>query len=88
VVISITWALLIKSYRDLNTAKFKIINDAEERLPLKIFYDEWQLLKREKPENWLPKSWRAWLRWYVEFTIVEMIVPLVFALLYLAVLFS
>ena len=79
---------MIKSYRDLNTAKFEIINDAEKRLPLKIFYDEWQLLKRERPENWLPENWRAWLRWYIEFTIVEMIVPLVFALLYLAVLFS
>jgi hypothetical protein len=35
-----------------------------------------------------PKNWRKWLRWYVEFTIVEMIVPWVFAVLYLAVLFS
>jgi hypothetical protein len=88
VVISLTWALLIKSYRDLNTAKFTIINDAEKRLPLKVFYDEWQILKKEPPENWLPKNWRRWLKWYVEFTIVEIVVPLVFTALYLAILFS
>jgi hypothetical protein len=88
VVISITWAMLIKSYRDLNTAKFKIINEAEKRLPLRVFYDEWQQLRRDRPENWLPKNWRAWLKWYLEFTIVEMIVPLVFAVLYIAILFS
>jgi hypothetical protein len=88
VVISVTWALLIKSYRDLNTAKFKVIHDAEKRLPLKIFCDEWQLLQRDRPENWLPENWHAWLRWYVEFTIVEMLVPFVFALLYLAVLLA
>lgn len=88
VVISLTWALLIKSYRDLNTAKFKTINAAEARLPLKIFSEEWQNLKRDRPENWLPKNWRKWLKWYVEFTIVEMIVPLVFAALYLVILFT
>jgi hypothetical protein len=88
VVISITWVLLIKSYRDLNTAKFKTINAAETRLPLKIFSEEWKNLKRDRPENLLPNNWRKWLRWYVEFTIVEMIVPWVFAVLYLAVLFS
>jgi len=88
VVISVTWALLIKSYRNLNTAKFMVINEAEKRLPLKVFYDEWQHLKKDRPENWLPKNWRAWLKWYVEFTIVEMIVPLVFAALYLVILFS
>ncbi len=88
VVISVTWALLIKSYRDMNRAKFTVINEAEKRLPLKIFYDEWQVLKKERPESWLPKDWRGWLKWYVEFTIVEMIVPLVFAVLYLVILFS
>lgn len=88
IVISLTWGLLIKSYRDLNAAKFTVINDAEKHLPLKVFYDEWQIVKRERPESWLPKDWRSWLNWYVEFTIVEMIVPLVFAALYIAILFS
>lgn len=88
VVISLTWAMLIKSYRDLNAAKYTVINKAEERLPLKVFYDEWRIVKREPPESWLPKRLRRLLKRYVEFTIVEMVVPLVFAALYLAVLFS
>jgi hypothetical protein len=85
-VISATWALLIKSYRDLNTAKFKTINAAEERLPIKIFTEEWQNLKKARPEKWVPSEWRRWLQWYVEFTIVEMLVPGVFAFLYLVIL--
>jgi hypothetical protein len=88
VVISVTWALLIKSYRDLNTAKFTVINEAEKRLPIKIFYDEWQELKKDPPESWLPKDWRGWWKRYVEFTIVEMVVPLVFAVLYLVILLT
>lgn len=88
VVISLTWALLIKSYRNLNTAKFETINAAEARLPIKVFSDEWRIVKREPPESWLPKGVRKLLTRYVEFTIVEMIVPFVFAAIYLAVLFS
>ena len=87
VVISLTWALLIKSYRDLNAAKYTVINKAEERLPLRVFYDEWQIVKKDPPESWFPRDWLARLTRYVEFTIVEMIVPLVFAALYLLVLF-
>lgn len=86
VVISVTWALLIKSYRDLNAAKFTVINEAEKRLPLKVYWDEWQIVKKERPESWLPKDWRVWMNRYLEFTIVEMVVPLVFAALYLAIL--
>ncbi len=86
--VSITWVLQIKSYRDLNKAKFKVINNAEKRFPLKVYSDEWQYLKKDRPENWLPQNWRGWLKWYVEFTIVEIVVPVVFAVLYLAILFS
>lgn len=70
--VSITWVLQIKSYRDLNRAKFKVINNAEKRFPLKVYSDEWQYLKKD--------------RRYLEFTIVEMVVPVVFAVLYLAIL--
>ncbi len=40
-----------------------VINEAEKRLPLKVFYDEWQVLKKERPEKWMPRSWREWLKW-------------------------
>jgi hypothetical protein len=88
VVISVTWTLLIKSYRNLSAAKFMVINNAEKRLPLKVFCGEWQVLRKDRPENLWPRNWRTWLSRYVEFTIVEMVVPFVFSALYLAILFA
>lgn len=82
IIVSFTWALLIRSYRNLNAAKFTVINNAEQKLPLKIYYDEWQIVKQEHP-----KRWRNFIQRYLEFTVVETLVPLVFLLLYLAVLF-
>jgi hypothetical protein len=43
--ISAAWWLQLRSYRDLNAAKFQVINQIEKRLPLRIFSDEWALLK-------------------------------------------
>lgn len=74
VVISLTWALLIKSYRDLNTAKFGVITRTEGKLPVKVYGDEWKKLKGD------PKTLR---KRYAEFTTVEWIVPMVFAALYI-----
>ena len=34
VVLGYTWFRLIKSYRSLNTAKFKVIHEIEQQLPL------------------------------------------------------
>lgn len=75
IVISLTWALLIKSYRDLNAAKFGVITSMEDSLPVKVYGDEWEKLKKDsKP---LRES-------YAEFSAVEFIVPLIFAVLYVA----
>jgi hypothetical protein len=102
IIVSFTWALLIRSYRKLNAAKFTVINSAEQQLPLRIYSDEWHIVKPKHSKGWrdlpkcpkswsdLPKdlkSWRDFLWQYLEFTIVETLVPVVFLLLYLAVLF-
>ncbi len=77
VVIAGSWWLLLRSYRDLNTAKFKVINAIEtEHLPLKLFAEEWQYLKRDPV--------RSWRQRYAELGQVERVVPLIFALLYAA----
>jgi hypothetical protein len=47
VTLSGTWWLQLRSYRDLNTAKFQGINKIEEHLPVKIFADEWDALRRD-----------------------------------------
>jgi hypothetical protein len=51
--------LLLKSYRDLNSAKFEIILAMEERLPARVYGDEWNRLRREQqhvPDRLLPEG--------------------------------
>lgn len=70
ITLSATWWMQLRSYRDLNTAKFKVINRLEERLPVKIFADEWEELKSDP----IP----AWRKRYAELGTSERTVPLVF----------
>lgn len=79
VTLSATWWLQLRSYRDLNTAKFKGINKLEERLPAKIFADEWEALKSDPIPGWRKR--------YAELGTSERIVPLVFVVAHL-VLFA
>ena len=74
VLLSAAWWLGLRSYRDLNTAKFTVITKLEEQLPVDIFNAEWQLLKRDKISRWRGR--------YAEQGTVERVVPLVFAGLY------
>ncbi|MGH2712307.1 MAG: RipA family octameric membrane protein [Thermoleophilaceae bacterium] len=41
IVFAAAWWALLKSYRDLNSAKFEIILAMEERLPISVYGDEW-----------------------------------------------
>lgn len=77
IALSITWWILIKSYRDLNEAKFNVITRMENDLQVKVFGDEWQKLKNDKPNNWRDR--------YAEFNVIERFVPVVFFILYLVV---
>ena len=61
------WYRLIKSYRDLNSAKFAVIQEIERRLPLSPYDAEWQAIGRG--EN-------ATL--YLPFTHIEIGIPWVF----------
>ncbi|MEV5183370.1 hypothetical protein AB0K88_26815 [Streptomyces werraensis] len=72
ITLSLAWWLQLRSYRHLNSAKFRVINDIEEGLPVRIFTDEWAVL-RGAPE---PQRRRR----YAELSSSERIVPLVFAL--------
>jgi hypothetical protein len=70
-----TWYRLIRSYKDLNSGKFKVIHALEQRLPVAPYDAEWESLERGKNS-----------KLYLPFTRVEMIVPWVFFLLHLSVL--
>ncbi|MFC7511941.1 hypothetical protein ACFQV4_22940 [Streptomyces thermocarboxydus] len=43
--LSLAWWLQLRSYRHLNAAKFLVINDIEDQLPVRIFTDEWAVLR-------------------------------------------
>jgi len=80
-----TWWALLKSYRDLNDAKFRIIHALEERLPARVYKNEWDRLDRQRPRfGFRPSALRPWLAQYRELGRVERVVPVVFALIYLA----
>lgn len=66
-----TWYRLIKSYKDLNSARFKIIQKMEESLPLSPYKAEWTLV--EEGRN--PKFYRP-------FTKIESWIPWMFLFLY------
>jgi len=72
--ISILWFFSITSYRDLNTAKFKVIHQIEKQLPLSLYYAEWNAMGCGKnPALYRPLSH------------IERIVPWVFFVLHLYV---
>jgi hypothetical protein len=80
VITSVAWFLLLRSYRDRNRAKFKVISDIETNLPLKPFSDEWLDLKRDPVPRWRPR--------YAELSTVERMVPALFGLMNLLLALS
>src|SRR5574341_673563 len=49
------WYRLIRSYRDLNSAKFSVIHAIEKRLPLSPYEAEWEAMGRGKdPKRYKP----------------------------------
>jgi len=75
------WASIIKNYRSLNSAKYAVIHEMEEKLPWKVYTDEWQKLKNGKDK-----------KIYAKLTVVEKKLPWLFlgfyTLLFLFVIFS
>lgn len=66
-VLCYLWHRIIRSYRDLNSAKFKVVHAIERQLPLRPYDAEWQALERgANPKLYLP------------FTHVEILIPWVF----------
>lgn len=71
VVVACTWWLQLRSYRDLNRAKFDVITRIErDYLEPRIFTDEWDSLKKDRVPGWRKR--------YAELGTVERVVPLIF----------
>ena len=72
-LLSSTWYVVIRSYRQLNSGKFKTLHDLEEKLAYSFFKIEWEFL--EKGEN-ISRYWKL--------TVVETFLPIGFFVLFLA----
>jgi len=73
-VICYYWYRLIRSYKDLNSGKFKVIHKIESNLPISPYDTEWEMLGRGKDK-----------KKYLPFTKVEMRIPWVFFALHFSV---
>ena len=69
IVVCIIWLLFIRNYKLLNTEKFNVINEIENKRPVKPFYDEWKMLKSNKK--------------YRDGTKLEKALPIMFIFLYI-----
>lgn len=71
IIVAAVWWLQLRSYRDLNKAKFEVITEIEQNsLPIQIFKSEWDKLASD-----LVPSWRSR---YAELGTVERLVPVIF----------
>ena len=73
--ISYSWLKIIKSYSQLNRAKFKVIHKLEEKLPAALFKAEWHVLGEGKDKSK-----------YYRFSKIEKNIPITFILLYIIIL--
>lgn len=72
IMLSFAWKGTVKSYRQLNSGKFKIIHLLESRLPASLFKAEWEALEEGRnPQIYIP------------FTELEGRIPNIFSALYL-----
>lgn len=70
-ILCVVWLCFVKYFRQLNEAKFAVINALEEKLPAQPFADEWEILKKCKRRT--------------EGTKLERILPIAFIALYIAI---
>ena len=77
ICLSASWYIIIRSYRQLNSGKFDALHELEEKLAYPFFKREWELLGMvEKPKP--SRYWRL--------SVVETILPIIFAVLYIALI--
>lgn len=74
-ILCYSWYRLLKSYRDLNSGKFRVVHAIEKHLPIRPYDAEWTSLGRgEDPKLYLP------------FTHIETKVPWIFFSIYVGLI--
>lgn len=67
----VTWILTIRSYKQINSVKFKIIYEMEKQLPFACYEREWEMLTTSKKKGI-----------YFRFTHIEFYIPLLVAIMF------
>jgi len=75
ITICIIFWFLIRSYKQLNTGKFKVLHQIEEQLPMDLYRYEWKVLGSGKK-----------LKVYFPFSHIEQYIPWVFGAFYFILL--
>lgn len=74
-IIDVSWLKILDAYGALNASKMKVINLIEKQLPLKLYDVEWEIMS-DKMNS----------KKYVSFTDSEKRIPIIFNILYAAVI--
>lgn len=77
IIICVVFWFLLRSYRQLNTGKFNVIHEIEQKLPASIYDYEWQILGKGKDK-----------KVYFPFSHIEMFIPWIFGIVYLGIFLS
>jgi len=72
IVLCILWHINIRSYRQLNSGKFKVIHEMEQFLPFPCYDREWEVLGEGKEKTK-----------YLQLTRVEKYIPVILAIPYI-----
>ena len=70
-LLSVSWFVVIRSYRQLNSGKFKALHELEDKLAYPFFKREWELLSKG---TILSRYWKL--------TNVETVLPAIFFILF------
>lgn len=70
-----TWYFILKSYRQLNAGKFKVVHLMESKLPISPYDAEWKELGKGTDES---KYWPL--------THIEVILPILFFIIYITII--
>ena len=73
ITFALTWFVLIRSYKKLNSGKFEVIHELEKKLPAAPYLKEWDIIRGEGVK-----------KKYQKLTNIESIVPFIFIGLYVA----
>lgn len=74
-ILNFVWYRMVRSYRDLNTAKFLVIHEIEKRLVISPYDAEWEAVGRGKNR-----------KLYLPFTHIEIWIPWIFFALHALIL--